>query len=35
MATEFLAQESIPDFERTSVVYEHLLHEQLEKVFFL
>jgi len=27
--------ESIPDFERTSVLNEHLLHEQLEKVLFL
>jgi hypothetical protein len=27
--------ESVPDFERASVFYEHLLHEQAEKVLFL
>jgi hypothetical protein len=27
--------ESVPDFERASVFYEHLLHEQLEKVLFM
>ncbi len=27
--------ESVPDFESTLVSYEHLLHEQSEKVLFL